>query len=359
MKIITIIGARPQFVKAAIVSHYIRQHNATSSLLIEERILHTGQHYDYNMSQVFFEQMDIPAPSWHLGCTGSVEQMRDAIIPIIKGQADYIMVYGDTNSTLAGALAAEACQIPLIHIEAGLRSYNNDMVEEHNRIETDRRSAYLFCPTSIAVANLAREGRTEGVYQVGDVMYDATLYFAKQAEHQSRLLDELALASKFYYLATIHRAETTDNPEQLANILRAFAQIDTPIILPLHPRTRKVIDASEMLTQLVQQTTALRILESVSYMDMLVLEKHAAAILTDSGGVQKEAYFHRTPCITLRQETEWIETVEAGWNTLVGTHTDKILQAVEHISIPNTEINEYGTGKAALTIIDILCQSEY
>ena len=359
MKIITIIGARPQFVKAAIVSHYIRQHNALSSNQIEERILHTGQHYDYNMSQVFFEQMDIPTPSWHLGCTGSVEQMRDAIIPIIQGQADYIMVYGDTNSTLAGALAAEACQIPLIHIEAGLRSYNNAMVEEHNRIETDRRSVYLFCPTSTAVTNLQKEGRTEGVYQVGDVMYDATLFFAQRAEQQSHLLEELQVASKGYYLATIHRAETTDQPEQLASILRAFAQIEKPIIMPLHPRTRKVIEASEMLTELVREARALRIIASVSYMDMLVLEKHAAAILTDSGGVQKEAYFHRTPCITMRQETEWTETVEAGWNSLVGTDTHKILQAVAYMAIPNTEISEYGTGNAAQTIIDILCQSEY
>ena len=359
MKIITIIGARPQFVKAAIVSHYIRQHNASSSIKIEERLLHTGQHYDYNMSQVFFEQMDIPAPSWHLGCTGSVEQMRDAIIPIIKGQADYIMVYGDTNSTLAGALAAEACQIPLIHIEAGLRSYNNAMAEEYNRIETDKRSTYLFCPTSTAVTNLAKEGITKGVCYVGDVMYDATLYFAQQAEQQSHLLDDLKIASKAYYLATIHRAETTDKPERLANILRAFVWIETPIILPLHPRTRKIIEASEMLTELVQQARALHIIDSVSYMDMLVLEKHATAILTDSGGVQKEAYFHRIPCITMREETEWTETVETGWNTLVGTDTEKILQAVAHLAIPDTEISEYGTGKAALTIINLLCQSEY
>ena len=359
MKIITIIGARPQFVKAAIVSHYIRQHNASSSIKIEERLLHTGQHYDYNMSQVFFEQMDIAAPSWHLGCTGSVEQMRDAIIPIIKGQADYIMVYGDTNSTLAGALAAEACQIPLIHIEAGLRSHNNAMVEEYNRIETDRRSSYLFCPTSTAVNNLAQEGLTKGVYHVGDVMYDATLYFAQQAEQQSHILGDMAIISKAYYLATIHRAETTDKSEELANILRAFVQIDIPIILPLHPRTRKAIDSSEMLTSLVQQASKLHIIESVSYMDMLVLEKHAIAILTDSGGVQKEAYFHRTPCITMRGETEWTETVEAGWNTLVGTDSEKILHALANLVIPDTEISEYGTGKAALTIIDFICKSEY
>jgi UDP-GlcNAc3NAcA epimerase len=185
------------------------------------------------------------------------------------------------------------------------------------------------------------------------------LYFAERAEQQSHLLEDLQIASKTYYLATIHRAETTDKPEQLSNILRAFAQIEKPIILPLHPRTRKVIEASEMLTSLVREARALRIIESVSYMDMLVLEKHAAAILTDSGGVQKEAYFHRTPCITMRGETEWTETVEAGWNTLVGTDTERILQAVAHWAMPDTEISEYGTGKAAQTIIDLLCQSEY
>ena len=359
MKIITIIGARPQFVKAAIVSHYIREHNAHSSIQIEERILHTGQHYDYNMSQIFFEQMDIPAPTWHLGCVGSVEQMRDAIIPIIDGQADYVMVYGDTNSTLAGALAAEVCDIPIIHIEAGLRSYNAQMIEEFNRIETDRKSRYLFCPTQTAVNNLVQEGITQGVYYVGDVMYDATLYFAQQAEQHSHLLEKLGICSKAYYLATIHRAQTTDEPERLASILRAFAEIPMPIILPLHPRTKKVIDASPMLVQMVASIPMLRIIDSVSYMDMLILEKHAVAILTDSGGVQKEAYFHRTPCITLRDETEWVETLDSGWNQLTGTDTQRILQALNQCITPNTEIAEYGTGNAANNIIEILCQNEY
>ncbi len=359
MNIITIIGARPQFVKAAIVSHYIRQHNAHSSIHIEECILHTGQHYDYIMSQVFFEQMDIPAPSWHLGCTGSVEQMRDAIIPIIQGQADYIMVYGDTNSTLAGALAAEACQIPLIHVEAGLRSYNTVMAEEYNRIETDRRAKYLFCPTKVAVANLEKEGLTRGVYHVGDVMYDATLYFALKAEEQSTILSDLGLTTQSYYLATVHRAETTDHPEQLQSVLQALVQMDTPVILPLHPRTKKMIDQSKVLTELLHQPSNLRIIDSVSYLDMLMLEKHAALVLTDSGGVQKEAYFHRTPCITMRNETEWVETLETGWNRLVGTNTQRILQAVKTTAVPLTEITEYGTGHAAQTIINILCQNEY
>ena len=359
MRIITIIGARPQFVKAAIVSRYIRLHNDNSSIHIEEKILHTGQHYDYNMSQVFFEQMGIPTPTWHLGCTNDVACMRDAIIPLINGQADYIMVYGDTNSTLAGALAAEACNIPLIHIEAGLRSYNMEMAEEYNRIETDKRSTLLFCPTQTAVNNLRKEGITQGVYHVGDVMYDATLYFAEQAQKTSNILQQLQIVSKQYYLATIHRAQTTDNTEKLANILYAFQQIYHPIILPLHPRTKKVIDNSIILTKLIQESPKLRIIDSVSYLDMLLLEKHAALILTDSGGVQKESYFHHTPCITMREETEWVETVETGWNTIVGTDTARILQAIQSPQRPRYEITEYGSGNAATNIIQILCQNEY
>lgn len=359
MKIITIIGARPQFVKAAIVSHYIREHNAQSSVQIDERILHTGQHYDYNMSQIFFEQMGIPTPEWHLGCTGSVEEMRDAIIPIIADKADYVMVYGDTNSTLAGALAAEACNIPLIHIEAGLRSYNAAMAEEYNRIQTDKRSALLFCPTTNAISNLRQEGITRGVHHVGDVMYDATLFFATKAAEQSAILNQLNINKKDYYLATIHRAETTNNIEYVANILRAFQQIQTPIILPLHPRTRKVIESSALLQELIQDTHNLRIIDSVSYMDMLQLEQYASLILTDSGGVQKEAYFHHVPCVTMRNETEWVETIEAGWNTLVGTDTARIVAACSTQPTTRKEITEYGNGNAAKQIIDILCQNEY
>lgn len=357
MRIITIIGARPQFIKAAIVSYAIRQHNAQSVIQIEDRILHTGQHYDYNMSQVFFDQMQIPAPAWHLACNDqTVEQMRDAIVPIIDQQADYILLYGDTNSTLAGALAAEQCNIPIIHVEAGLRSFNLQMAEERNRIETDKRSALLFCPTHTAVANLQREGITKGVYMVGDVMYDASLLFTEQASKISDILSRLNLTPRQYVLATIHRAETTCDTEKVANILRAFAQISYPIILPLHPRTRKVISASEELTDLVH-TNNIHIIESVSYLDMQWLEEQALCILTDSGGVQKEAYFHHIPCITMRDETEWVETVETGWNTIVGTNIQKIVCAFQHLSIPATIINEYGEGKASTKIIEILCQN--
>lgn len=359
MRIVTIIGARPQFIKAAIVSHAIRQHNACSSVQIEETLLHTGQHYDYNMSQIFFEELNIPAPRWHLSrnnCT--VEQMRDAIVPLIDGNADYIMVYGDTNSTLAGALAAERCRIPVIHIEAGLRSFNSQMAEEHNRIETDRRSRLLFCPTRTAVENLRREGITRGVYMTGDVMYDASIFFTKQAHQRSCLLDSLQVATKQYLLATIHRAETTDHQEKIANILRAFAQIPYPIILPLHPRTQKMIDSSSLLNGLLHAASNVRIIHSVSYTDMQLLEHHAMCILTDSGGVQKEAYFHRVPCVTMREETEWVETVQTGWNTLVGTDTQQIVDTVRNLSTPATTISEYGNGHAAEQIIELLlCQN--
>ncbi|MGN1239515.1 MAG: non-hydrolyzing UDP-N-acetylglucosamine 2-epimerase [Paludibacteraceae bacterium] len=357
MRIITIIGARPQFIKAAIVSYAIRQHNAQSAIQIEERILHTGQHYDYNMSQVFFDQMQIPAPAWHLACNDqTVEQMRDAIAPIIDQQANYILLYGDTNSTLAGALAAEQCNIPIIHVEAGLRSFNAQMAEESNRIETDKRSALLFCPTHTAVANLQREDITEGVYMVGDVMYDASLLFTEQASKTSNILSRLNLTPRLYVLATIHRAETTCDTEKVANILRAFAQIPHPVILPLHPRTRKVIAASKVLTDLAHADN-IHIIESVSYVDMQWLEEQALCILTDSGGVQKEAYFHHVPCITMRDETEWVETVETGWNTLAGTNIQKIVCAFHNLSIPSTIINEYGDGKASTKIIEILCQN--
>lgn len=359
MRILTIIGARPQFIKAAIVSYAIRQHNAQSAIQIEERILHTGQHYDYNMSQVFFDQMQIPAPAWHLACNDqTVDQMRDAIAPIIDQQADYILLYGDTNSTLAGALAAEQCNIPIIHVEAGLRSFNLQMAEERNRIETDKRSALLFCPTHTAVANLQREGITKGVYMVGDVMYDASLLFTEQASKTSDILSRLNLTPRQYVLATIHRAETTCDTEKVANILRAFARIPHPVILPLHPRTRKVIAASEELTDLAHANN-IHIIESVSYVDMQWLEEQALCILTDSGGVQKEAYFHRVPCITMRDETEWVETVETGWNTLTGTNIQKIVCAFQHLSIPSTIINEYGEGKASTKIIETLCQNAY
>ncbi len=360
MKIITIIGARPQFIKAAMVSKAIMTHNTRCAEhglpQIEEKILHTGQHYDYNMSQIFFDELGIPAPTWHLGCSASVQEMQTAIREAIKDEKpDYILVYGDTNSTLAGALVAEERGIRLIHVEAGLRSYNAQMAEEYNRIETDKRSCLLFCPTHTAVENLRTEGITQGVHHVGDVMYDAALFFANQADRDLSLLRELQVESKAYYLSTIHRAETTNDRNKLKNILEALRQIDTPIILPMHPRTRKVIEADAELQQIVQQAKSLQVIDSVSYTHMVLLERHAQLILTDSGGVQKEAYFHGTPCITMRDETEWVETVEAGWNILVGSNTQAIIDATRH-NFSKKEITEYGDGHCSEKIITILCQ---
>lgn len=355
MKIITIIGARPQFIKAAMVSRAVQQ-KAQLGFVIEEKILHTGQHYDYNMSSIFFDEMQIPAPAWHLGCSSDVQEMKRAIVPIVRGNADCILVYGDTNSTLAGALAAEECKIPLIHIEAGLRSHNMQMAEEYNRIETDRCSQILFAPTSTAVQNLKTEGVQGKIFKSGDVMYDAAIVFGRIADQRATILSELALASGKYLLATIHRAENTASPEALMSIFRAFEQLPMPVILPLHPRTRHVVEGDSDLSQFMAQAKNIRVIEPVSYINMVQLEKHAFRILTDSGGVQKEAYFHGVPCITLRHETEWIETVEAGWNVLAGTDTQRILSGYD-TPFRKEKIAEYGTGRAAEEIVDLLCQN--
>ena len=355
MKIITIIGARPQFIKAAMVSRAVQQ-KAQQGFAIEEKILHTGQHYDYNMSSIFFDEMQIPAPAWHLGCSSDVQEMKRAIVPLVRGNADYILVYGDTNSTLAGALAAEECKIPLIHIEAGLRSHNMQMAEEYNRIETDRRSQILFAPTSTAVQNLKTEGVPGKIFKSGDVMYDAAIVFGRIADQRATILSKLALESGKYLLATIHRAENTASPEALMSIFSAFEQLPLPVILPLHPRTRHVVDGDSDLSQFMAQAKNIRVIEPVSYINMVQLEKHAFRILTDSGGVQKEAYFHGVPCITLRHETEWTETVEAGWNVLAGTDTQRILSAYD-TPFRKEKIAEYGTGRAAEEIVDLLCQN--
>jgi UDP-GlcNAc3NAcA epimerase len=277
-------------------------------------------------------------------------------VPLVRGNADYILVYGDTNSTLAGALAAEECKIPLIHIEAGLRSHNMQMAEEYNRIETDRRSQILFAPTSTAVQNLKTEGVQGKIFKSGDVMYDAAIVFGRIADQRATVLSELVLESGKYLLATIHRAENTASPEALMSIFRAFEQLPLPVILPLHPRTRHVVEGDSDLSQFMAQAKNIRVIEPVSYINMVQLEKHAFRILTDSGGVQKEAYFHGVPCITLRHETEWTETVEAGWNVLAGTDTQRILSTYD-TPFRKEKIAEYGTGRASEEIVDLLCQN--
>ena len=362
MRILTIIGARPQFIKAAAVSRAINAHNKSGGCRIDELILHTGQHYDHNMSQIFFDDLEIPKPAWQLNCSAMMpEPMSEEIITTVKGEKfDCVLLYGDTYSTLAGALAAENLQIPVAHIEAGLRSFNNAMPEEHNRIETDRRAEWLFCPTRTAVENLANEGRTRNVHLVGDVMYDAALMFAGIASRKSDILTQLNLRDKGFYLATIHRAENT-NIEKLTEIFSALSDIattETPIVLPLHPRTRNVIDSDACLKAQAFGNTAIKIIEPANYLDMIMLEKSAKLILTDSGGIQKEAYFHQTPCVTLREETEWVETVTAGWNKIVGTDAEKIKSAINS-PFAKQPISDYGSGDSAQKIIEILCNGNY
>ena len=354
MKIITIIGARPQFVKAAVVSQAIRQ-LAEQDADIQEHILHTGQHYDYAMSELFFTQLHIPAPKWHLDCGNDMTRMKQAITPILQAERpDIVIVYGDTYSTLAGAEAADALHIPVAHVEAGLRSFNNDMPEERNRIATDRIARWLFCPTQTAVNNLRNEGYTDGIYLVGDVMYDAALIFTPDEQEQEKILRRYNLSSKQFILATMHRAATADNVPALTQIITAMARTQRTVLLPLHPHTAKTIAAHPALQQLLDNAANIRVIEPIGYIETLTLERHALFILTDSGGMQKEAYFQRTPCITLRDETEWTETVQAGWNTLAGTQTEHILNALT-MPFAKQPIGDYGDGHSAQQIIRILC----
>jgi UDP-N-acetylglucosamine 2-epimerase len=327
----TIVGARPQFIKAAAVSRAIAEFNARATeVRIDERIVHTGQHYDQRMSQVFFDQLQIPRPAVNLEVgsgahgrqTGLMLERIEAYL--LETRPDWVLVYGDTNSTLAGALAGAKLHIRVAHVEAGLRSFNRRMPEEINRILTDHAADLLLCPTDQAVTNLGKEGITRGVHQVGDVMYDSVLFHTQQAEGTSDILSRLCLAPQQYYLATLHRAENTDDPRRLNGIFAALERSDWPVILPLHPRTRQALG-----DRLAADNARLVVTDPVSYLDMLMLEKHARIILTDSGGVQKEAYWMGVPCVTLRDETEWVELVEAGWNVLAGADATAVQAAVD------------------------------
>ena len=363
MKIITVIGARPQFIKAAMVSRAIKEYNTTNKgHKIREYILHTGQHYDKNMNDVFLDELGIKKPDWQLHCGGLASNTRmlaEMLAGIEKAllecQPDYVLVYGDTVSTLAGALAASQLQVPVLHVEAGLRSFNKQMPEETNRVLTDHIASLLFCPTYTAIQNLAREGVTDGIFYTGDVMYDATLAFGKVAEDQSGVLSTLGLQPEEYHLCTVHRAENTNDPERLTQIILALVEIatpDCPVIFPLHPRTKMYL-RNYNLNATISSNEALKMIEPVNYLDMVMLEKNAKTILTDSGGVQKEAYFHRTPCVTLREETEWVETVEAGWNQIAGFNTEKIIECIGNEPEKN-EIRAYGDGCASEKIVNAI-----
>ncbi|MGB8953488.1 MAG: UDP-N-acetylglucosamine 2-epimerase (non-hydrolyzing) [Candidatus Aminicenantales bacterium] len=358
--IVTVVGARPQFIKAAMVNRAIRRHNEhPDSVFIKEILVHTGQHYDKEMSQVFFEQLGLPEPSFHLGVgSGShgkqtAEMLRRIEDVLCRVKPALVLVFGDTNSTLAGALAAAKLHIPVAHVEAGLRSYNRRMPEEINRVLTDRLSRLLFCPTKTAVANLKKEGITRGVHNVGDVMFDAFLANQKLADSRSEVLRTWNLKAGRYCLATVHRQENTDDPERLINIFTAFCRMATkncPVLIPLHPRTQKVL---RKLKSRIPENPHIRIIPPVTYLDMIALEVRAKMILTDSGGVQKEAYFAGVPCITLRDETEWNETVGAKFNIIAGTHPARILKAFRSVYYfrPPASPPLYGRGTASRSIL--------
>lgn len=417
MKLIHIVGARPQFIKMAAVSRAIAQHNRghDPGEQIEELIIHTGQHYDYEMSKVFFDELEIPKPDYNLGVGSAPHgeqtgEMLKRIEPVlVKERPDVVLVYGDTNSTLAGALAAAKLHIPVAHIEAGLRSFNKAMPEEINRVLTDHVSTILFCPTETAVKNLQKEGFTnivnDGhlvsdphlyklrttnhgpvVINVGDVMYDSVLYNLKLAEERSDILNRLHLLPNEpkepnkpnelneptelnklnkpmrYALATIHRAENTDDPKRLRSIFHGLTEIakrGLPVILPLHPRTENALQRDLSDHELRTIHSELKIVDPLPYLDMLILEKNAQSILTDSGGVQKEAFILQVPCITLREESEWVETIEAGRNVLAGADKEQIVEAARQFGFQKQKPSglpgsPYGDGHASERIIEVV-----
>jgi UDP-GlcNAc3NAcA epimerase len=348
MKLVTILGARPQFIKAAAVSNILRKE-------FTEILVHTGQHYDANMSDVFFEELGIPKPNYHLNIgSGNHGAQTGAMLIEIekvleKEKPDFVMVYGDTNSTLAGALASSKLLIPVIHVEAGLRSFNKAMPEEQNRIVTDHVADILFVPTQTAIDNLKNEGITKGVHNIGDVMYDAILHFTPVALQKSKVLKNLGLSENTYSLCTIHRAENTNDINRLRNICEALNECGQTIVLPLHPRTLKYLGEYG-----IKLNENIKVIEPIGYLDMLSLEKGANKIITDSGGVQKEAYFMRKPCITMRDQTEWVETINVGWNVLVKADKDKIIDAIKNFNPTKYVDNLFGKGNASELLVDII-----
>jgi len=348
MKVVSIVGARPQFIKASPISRLLRQQHT-------EILVHTGQHYDENMSDVFFEELEIPTPEYHLGVGSASHGAQTGAMLIgieellVKEKPDWVLVYGDTNSTLAGALAASKLHFKVAHVEAGLRSFNHEMPEEINRIVADHLSTLLFCPSQTAINNLANEGITQGVHLVGDVMAEALAFAANKAKTHSDILSQLSLSEGKYLLATVHRAENTDDLIRLRNIVEAFNTIQEPIVFPVHPRTQKEINKLHYSLD-----DHVLMLEPLGYLDMVRLEASARVILTDSGGIQKEAYWLGVPCVTLRDETEWVETVETSWNKLTGANSNKIVYTVHNIKPPKYHPNLYGDVKTASRCVALL-----
>jgi len=346
MKIVTIVGARPQFIKAATISRIIKNYPE-----IQEVIVHTGQHYDSNMSEVFFKELDIPEPNINLevgsGLHGKqTARMLEGIEEVlISEKPDWVLVYGDTNSTIAGALAAAKLNIRIAHVEAGLRSFNRTMPEEINRIATDHISSCLFAPTQNAMELLAKEGLADKTIFSGDVMYDSILYYNDIASKRTLLKNIVNVEPGKYFLATVHRQENTDNIENLRQIFKVFAKLDCPVVIPMHPRTRKYMSDIACANAII--------IDPVGYLEMITLLNNCQKVLTDSGGLQKEAFFLKKPCITLREETEWIETLQDNWNFVVGTNDQKILEKIK-ITHFGEQKQFFGDGNAAKKIIEHL-----
>lgn len=370
MYLLSIVGARPQFVKVAVVAEAVQQLNKRAGMDIRHTLVHTGQHYDRKMSDLFFQQLGIPDPQHNLEVGSGSHGKQTALMlerteqVLLEERPDVVIVYGDTNSTVAGSLAAAKLHIPVAHVEAGLRSFNRRMPEEVNRVVTDHLSDILFCPTETAVTNLANEGVTERVFLIGDVMLDAVLQWSKVAKEKSSLVSKLELKPSEYALLTIHRAENTSSAEHLEKVLSSLLDIPHTIVFPVHPRTGEFIKTNpklERLSRKLVESETIRLIEPVSYLDMLALEDNARIILTDSGGIQKEAYFLGVPCVTLRNETEWVETLTNGWNRLAEPGSGELAAMVEGLwnkndSYPKSkpDLGSFGGGKAAAEIVDVL-----
>ena len=352
MDVLSVVGARPQFIKAFVVSRQLRREH-------DEILVHTGQHYDNELSDVFFDELGIPEPDHNLGigseshATQTAQMMTGLEELVDEYKPDVLLCYGDTNSTLAAAIVASKRDVKLAHVEAGLRSFNRDMPEEMNRILTDHASDILFAPSERSVDNLKSEGITDGVYNVGDVMYDSLLWARKKGAEHSRIHDELGVADTKYLLATVHRPRNTDDRERLETILMSLAADPRPVIFPAHPRT---IDRLERYDLLEMAEEDLTLIDPVGYLDFVMLQAGAEIIVTDSGGIQKEAFFLDVPCVTLREETEWLETVEAGGNVLVGADTDAIVEALANPPQSSSDAEPYGDGKAGEKIVRALSE---
>lgn len=348
MKVVVVVGARPQFIKAAAFSRCLRRSHT-------EVLVHTGQHYDQQMSAVFFRELTMAPPDYHLDVgsgphgrqTGLMLERLETVLE--RERPDAVVVYGDTNSTVAGALAAAKLRLPLAHVEAGLRSFDRSMPEEVNRIVADHLSDRLFAPTQTAMDNLAREGLADRSHLTGDIMYDSLLLHLPLAQQRSAIMRSLRLRPGSYALATVHRAANTDNVEALRRVLEALSELEQPVIFPIHPRARLAMHSADL-----ELAPGVRAIEPVGYLDMLMLERHARVIITDSGGVQKEAYLLAVPCVTLREETEWPETLAGGWNVLAGTDPARIIAAARRPRPQCEPPAVFGDGRAAERMVALL-----